>query len=41
MLKSKKEFNSIDEYIEAQPANVRASLKKLKQTIRKAAPKAE
>lgn len=41
MLKSKTEFRSIGEYIEAQPANVRASLKKLRQTIRQAAPEAE
>jgi uncharacterized protein YdhG (YjbR/CyaY superfamily) len=41
MLKSKKEFKSIDEYIEAQPTNVRASLKMLRQTIKKAAPEAE
>lgn len=41
MLKSKIEFNSIDDYIAAQPANVISSLEKLRQTIRKAAPEAE
>jgi uncharacterized protein YdhG (YjbR/CyaY superfamily) len=41
MLKSKTEFKNIDEYISSQPANVRASLEKIRQTIRKAAPEAE
>jgi len=41
MLKSKTEFKSIDDYIAAQPDNVKASLEKLRQTIRKAAPDAE
>jgi uncharacterized protein YdhG (YjbR/CyaY superfamily) len=41
MLKSKTEFKSIDEYISSQPANLRPTLEKLRQTIRKAAPKAE
>jgi uncharacterized protein YdhG (YjbR/CyaY superfamily) len=39
MIKTK--FDSIDEYIAAQPTNVRASLKMLRQIIKKAAPKAE
>jgi len=34
-------FNTIDEYIETFPANVQSVLKELRQTIRKAAPKAE
>jgi len=41
MLKSKIEFKSVDDYIAAQPDNFRASLEKLRQTIRKAAPEAE
>jgi len=41
MIKSKTEITSIDEYIVAQPIKVRAALKNLRQTIRKAAPDAE
>jgi uncharacterized protein YdhG (YjbR/CyaY superfamily) len=41
MLKSTVGFKSIDEYIETQPANVRAALKMLRHTIKKAAPEAE
>jgi len=41
MIKSKTEFKSIDEYIAAQPVKVRATLKNLRQTIKKAAPDAE
>ena len=41
MLKLKTEFKSIDEYISSQPANLRPTLEKLRQIIRKAAPEAE
>jgi uncharacterized protein YdhG (YjbR/CyaY superfamily) len=41
MINPKIEFNSVDKYIGAQPANVRTALKVLRQTIRKAAPGAE
>lgn len=41
VLKSKIEFTSIDEYILVQPVKVRAALKILRQTIKKAAPDAE
>jgi len=41
MINPKIEFNSVDIYIGAQPANVRTALKVLRQTIRKAAPGAE
>jgi uncharacterized protein YdhG (YjbR/CyaY superfamily) len=40
-MRSKIEFTSVDDYIAAQPDNFRASLEKLRQTIRKAAPDAE
>lgn len=41
MLKTAFNFSNVDEYISAQPFNVRTSLDKLRQTIRKAAPQAE
>jgi uncharacterized protein YdhG (YjbR/CyaY superfamily) len=41
MITPRTEFKSIDEYISSQPANLRPTLEKLRQTIRKAAPKAE
>ncbi len=34
-------YKNIDDYIAAQPAEYRASLEKIRQTIRKAAPEAE
>ncbi len=37
----KKQFNTVDEYIKTFPKNVQGILKKIRQTIRKAAPKAE
>ena len=36
-----KTYNNIDDYIAAQPAEYRASLKKIRQTIRETAPEAE
>lgn len=36
-----KTYKNIDDYIAAQPAEYRASLEKIRQTIRKAAPEAE
>ncbi len=38
---NKLKFSSIDEYIAAQPPDIREKLKKLRQTITKAAPEAE
>ncbi len=41
MIKTKLEFTRIDEYITAQPPNVRSTLKKLRHPIKKAAPESE
>lgn len=41
MIKSKSGFKNIDEYISSQPAKARASLEKLRQIIKNAAPEAE
>lgn len=41
MNKSKKSITTIDEYIEAFPADVQESLEQIRQTIKKSAPKAE
>lgn len=38
---NKLKFSSIDEYLAAQPPDIREKLKKLRQTITKAAPEAE
>ena len=40
MNKHKKQFRTIDEYIETFPKNVQSLLEKMRQTIRKAAPEA-
>ncbi len=41
MCASKRKFNSIEEYIDASPRNVRDILQELRQTIKGAAPEAE
>ncbi len=40
-IQSKKQFETIDEYIEPFPKDVQSILEKMRQTIRKAAPEAE
>ncbi len=40
-IQSKKQFETIDEYIETFPRDVQSILEKMRQTIRKAAPEAE
>ncbi len=40
-IQSKKQFETIDEYIETFPKDVQSILEKMRQTIRKAAPEAE
>ena len=41
MDRQKSDYTTVDEYIAAQPADVRAGLKLLRETIKKAAPQAE
>ena len=41
MIKQKKQFKTIDEYISNFPKNIQEILEKIRQTIKKSAPKAE